>query len=302
MSTLNIEQLFKILVIDLKSIFHLDIEVFEVGSSQSHFSCNKVIGVNKFRINYSKDAGKAVINSVEELMQYVVIFGHELAHCINHHNAYHTRLTHENIAMESMADFQGARYATALYLWGKNLQEILRKNFDYTDGLRRNLIHFCKLMGRVFSILYNDFYKDNNSSLYPHPCNRVTMNINGICSYLYRSPQNLHNPGFYVIANYYITVSLNEDVQKDMITHKNVTHDKNHFLEVHRKIQGDNLQITEINNIKAQSIFGTAYHKTDEEHLKQKKEMKNEILDFIKNSDFKEVINPEVLDKELKIN
>ena len=102
MSILTIENLFKLLVIDIKNIFSLDIDVVESTSSKSHFSSNKAKGEDKYRIYYSKDAGKAEIHTVEDLMQYVVIFGHELTHCINKHNAFRSSLKEENVAIESI--------------------------------------------------------------------------------------------------------------------------------------------------------------------------------------------------------
>lgn len=41
------------------------------------------------------------------------------------------------MAMETHADFQGARIATALYTYGKNLRKILREDFKYADKLKR---------------------------------------------------------------------------------------------------------------------------------------------------------------------
>lgn len=183
MSTLNIEKLFKLLIIDIKNIFSLDIEVIERTSGRNHFSSNKVKGEDKYIIYYSEDAGAAEIHTVEELMQFVVIFGHELAHCLNKHNTFRSSLKEEDVAIESMADFQGARIATALYTWGDNLKKLLKEDLQYPDELKKLKIEYSKLMGRVFSKLYKDFYKDNTSSSYPHPCKRVGLNIAGVASF-----------------------------------------------------------------------------------------------------------------------
>lgn len=67
--------------------------------------------------------------------------------------------------------------------------------------------------------------------------------------------------------------------------------DTNHLLEVHRSIQGNKLQITAIDNIRAEPIFGTYYYKTDAEYLKQKEEMKEEILSYVQKSGLSELID-----------
>lgn len=291
MSILTIENLFKLLVIDIKNIFSLDIDVVESTSSKSHFSSNKAKEEDKYRIYYSKDAAKAEIHTVEDLMQYVVIFGHELTHCINKHNAFRSSLKEENVAIESMADFQGARIATALYTWGDNLKKVLKEDLKYPDELKKRKIEYSKLMGRVFSKLYKDFYQENMSSSYPHPCKRVGLNIAGVASFFYRMPQYQKQQGEYLWIHFYALNALDEDIRLAMGAYEEKKIERNNLLEVHRSIQGDKLQITAIDNIRAEPIFGTYYYKTDAEYLKHKEKMKEEILSYAKNSGLSELIN-----------
>jgi len=286
LSKINVEQLFILLCADVKHLITFEVETQNKGNSFIHFSANKLKDQKKYLIKYSKDAGNANIKDVEELLEYVVIFCHELTHCLNDHSTFQAGSNKEVMAMETHADFQGARIATALYTYGKNLRKILREDFKYADKLKKDKTTFCKLMGRVFTKLYYDFYKDGDTTKYLEPFERVGMNIAGVASFFYRSPQFLQVRGEYVGMHLKMITSLDNEIVE---AYQNKSSLKgfqiiDEVVAVHRKIQGNRPKITEIRSPIFEPIFGTNYHKNDKYRLIQKKDMKDEIMEYAKNN------------------
>lgn len=293
MLKINVEQLFILLCADVKSLITFEVEAIDKGYSLPHFSANKLKDHKKYLIKYSRDAGNAHIKDVEELLEYVVIFGHELTHCLNDHSAFQVSSNNELIAMETHADFQGARIATALYTYGINLRKILKVDFKYDDKLKKDKTIFCKLMGRVFTKLYYDFYIDGDTRTYPEPFKRVGMNIAGVASFFYRSPQFLQARGEYVGMHMVMIGALDKKIIE--INHKISSLKELNFIDdvvsVHRQIQGNRLRITDIKSPVFEPIFGTNYHKNDRYRLIQKKEMKDEIMEYAEKNNLLDLLS-----------
>lgn len=198
---LTIYQLFNFLCADVKKLITIDLNIEHTKSSATHFSSNKIKGKEKYLINISKDAGSYKITTIEELMEYVLIFGHELTHCINKHNSYNPENNSEFIATEMHADFQGARIATALYTFGFNLNKIIINEFKYLEKLKKNKRQYCILISKSISKLYNDYFYDTTSSRYPNKNTRLSLCIGGTTSFFYRSPQFQQETGEYALLN-----------------------------------------------------------------------------------------------------
>lgn len=297
MSSITVQQLFKFLCADVQRIIKLDVNVVDKGFSLPHFSANKLKDVEKYFIKHSRDAGNFKITNVEELLEYVVIFGHELTHCLNKHSGYTAENNRENVAIETHADFQGSRIATALYTYGVNLKKILKEDFKYPDKLKKDKTVYCKLMGKVFSKLYYDFYLEGDSKAYPDAFKRVGMNIAGVASFFYRSPHFLQARGEYVGMHLLMILALDKGII-DSNYDESKPPEKFDFIHdvvsVHRKIQGDNTRITDIESPMFEPIFGTNYHKNDTDRLIQKYEMRDEILDYAKKKDLLHLINEDI--------
>ena len=247
------------------------------------------------------DAGNHTINDVVELMEYVVIFCHELAHCLNNHSVYKPEQNVEFSAMEAHADFLAGRMATAFFTYGINLRKIIEKDYKYDKKDHRSKIEYCKLMSKAFSKLYLEYYKGNEHPRYPHPTERVGLNIAGVCSFFYRSPQFQTVRGEYVMWNFVMTKNLDASYFADMQEAKNSGKSEasfmNHVLDVHLQIQGNNNQINDIGPNQLHHIFGTQYIKNEQIRRQHREHMKSEILCYAEENGLMNLINDDVFER-----
>lgn len=307
MAKIKVKQLFTFLCADLKNLIKFNVIAEEKGNSYPEFSANKRKELNEYLIKYMTDAGNYEIQNVVELMEYVVIFCHELAHCLNNHSVYKPEKNVEFAAMEGHADFLAGRMATAFYTYGTNLQKIIKDDYKYDEKDQRNKTAYCKLMGQAFSKLYFDYYKGNEHPRYPHPTERVGLHIAGVSSFFYRSPRFQVVRGEYVLIN----MLLVKNLAPEIITEMGKAHESNktesefisHVLDVHLKIQGEQPQINDIESPQLHHIFGTQYIKNERIRRMHKEHMKNEVLNFVKEKGLTDLINEEVFDEfELRKN
>lgn len=292
---ITIYQLFNFLCADVKKLITIDLNIEYLQSSSTHFSSNKAKDQEKYFIKISKDAGSYKITSLEELMEYVLIFGHELTHCINKHNSYNPEDNNEFIATEMHADFQGARIATALYTYGYNLQKIIFNVFKYPIKKKKKKQEYCTLISKSISKLYKDYFIDNESFRYPKKLTRLSLCVGGIASFFYRSPQFQQEIGEYALLNILITKNLDEDILNHF---SNTFHESldliNVVQSVHRKIQGTKLYITNIKNPHLENIFGTSYHQNIYSKNIQKEQMRVEILTVLEKHQLEFLITEEL--------
>ncbi|HDV0685957.1 TPA: hypothetical protein RHI37_003593 [Acinetobacter baumannii] len=307
MAGIKVKQLFVFLCADLEKLITFDVSPVDKGFSNIDFSANKKRELNKYFIKYTTDAGNYELKDVIELMEYVLIFCHELAHCLNNHSVYKPEENAEYTAMEAHADFLAGRMATALYTYGYNLRKIIEIDYKYDKKDQRTKSVYYKLMSKAISKLYFDFYEGNEDPRYPHPTERVALNIAGISSFFYRSPQFQTESGDYIMANWTLTMNLDSEIHTAMreariLGEANANFIK-HVLDVHLKIQGDSPQINDIQSPQMHHIFGTRYIKNEQIRRLHKEHMKNEILNFAKEKGLTHLINEEAFEQfELRIN
>lgn len=263
MAKITVKELFEILNEDLKDLITFNVTTVEKGNSYPFFSSNKKSELDEYLIKYMKDAGRHEINDLAELMEYVIIFSHELAHCLNKHSTYKEEEKIESIVMEGLADIMAGRIATAFYTYGSGLKRIIAENYN-DDGLNlRDKKVYCILMSKALSKLYFEFYQENISKDYPSPALRIGLNITGITSFFYRSRQYQKVKGDYLQINMDISLNLDPLILTDMTetssNDKSVDEFMQKTLELHIKIQGDEGQINDIRSPDLKHIFGTKY-------------------------------------------
>ncbi|PWB14211.1 hypothetical protein DCO44_09875 [Acinetobacter sp. AM] len=301
MSKIKVKQLFTFLCADLKKLIEFNVLPVDKGNSTPEFSANKKKELNEYLIKYMSDAGNYTINDVVELMEYVIIFCHELAHCLNNHSVYKPEQNDEFSAMEAHADFLAGRMATAFYTYGINLMNIIEKDYKYDKKTQRDKNAYCQLMAKAFNKLYAEYYKENEHPRYPHPTERVGLNIAGVCSFFYRSPQFQTTQGEYVMMNYVMTKNLDSNYFNDMEEANNSgkleSNFMNHVLDVHLKIQGDSMQINDIGTTQLHNIFGTQYIKNEQIRRHHKEHMKNEILHYVNEKGLADLIDEKVFEQ-----
>ncbi|HAV3158472.1 hypothetical protein [Acinetobacter baumannii] len=287
MAKITVKELFEILNEDLKDLIVFNVKTNEKGNSYPVFSSNKKRELDEYLISYMKDAGHHQISDLAELMEYVIIFSHELAHCLNKHSTYRPEEKIESVVMEGLADIMAGRIATAFYTYGTNLKKVIAEKYNI-DGLNlRDRNTFCILMGKALSKLYFEFYKENNSKGYPPPAQRVALNITGITSFFYRSPQYQDIRGDYTAINIKLTVSLDSSILTDLSEtcpkDKSVDDFMKKIHELHLKIQGSDEEINDIKSPRFKHIFGTKYiHATQKQKEVQKVLLKQEMLSYAK--------------------
>lgn len=273
---LTISSLFENLNKDVHSLINFNI-CSTISSSRFPFSSTKK--GNQYYINYSKDAGDAEINDIQEFFEYLFIYCHELAHCLNKHNGYRTDVILKDCALETMADHQGTLIAMSIYTYGKNINEILIQNFNCNKNTKYNESLFCQNVAGALEKLYFDFYKENRSRKYLPAGKRIVTHIMGIGSFFQRNRKFLSFKEQYIAIMAKIIVNLNDTIidirdmpsMEEVITEIKVTH---------QEIQGDKKQITEIKNPLLVSSFGTSYKGTMPLFLKNR--IEQEIQDALK--------------------
>lgn len=300
MSRLTVKQLFNFLCEDLEHLINFNVVIVDKGNTYPEFSANKMKDENEYLIKYMTDAGNQEIENIEDLMKYVVLFCHELGHCLNAHSTYRAEENVENQALEAHADFLGGRLSTAFYTYGPNLKKIVVKDYQYPEDEQRNKQAYCKLMGNVFSKLYFEYYKDNSHPRYPHPTQRVSLNIAGVCSFFYRSPQFQAIPGEYITMNMVMTLALDSEIHQELHrAHQTGQANSNfikHVYSVHRKIQGEKSEINDIEAPHLEHLFGSRFYKSEVEQQLHKEFMKKEILTYAKQKNIADLVNEEIFE------
>ncbi len=287
MAKITVKELFEILNEDLKDLITFNVTTVEKGNSYPFFSSNKKSELDEYLIQYMKDAGRHEINDLAELMEYVIIFSHELAHCLNKHSTYKEEEKIESIVIEGLADIMAGRIATAFYTYGSGLKKIIAENYNDDGQNLRDRNTFCILMGKALSKLYFEFYKQNSSTSYPPPAQRVALNITGITSFFYRSPKYQGIRGDYTAINIKLSLSLDSSILTDISetspNDKSVDDFMKKIHELHLKIQGSDEQINDIKSPRFKHIFGTKYiHATQKQKEVQKVLLKQEMLSYAK--------------------
>lgn len=300
MSELTVKQLFSFLCEDLKLLIVFNVVVVDKGNSYPEFSANKMRDENEYLIKYMTDAGDQKIESIEELMMYVVLFCHELGHCLNAHSTYRPEENLEYQALEAHADFLGGRLATAFYTYGLHLRGVIGEVLQYPESEKKCKTTYCKLMGKVISKLYFEYYRDNPHPRYPHPTERTGLNIAGVCSFFYRSPQFQTTQGEYIAMNMVMTLALDPTIHKELheasLTGTATSEFIQHVPSVHLKIQGDKSEINDIETPHLENIFGSKYYKNEVEQERHKEHMKQEILNYAKQKNLTDLVNEDVFE------
>lgn len=287
MAKITVKELFEILNEDLKDLIVFNVKTEDKGNSYPVFSSNKMRELDEYLISYMKDAGHHEISDLAELMEYVIIFSHELAHCLNKHSTYKPEEKIESVVMEGLADVMAGRIATAFYTYGTNLKKIIAEKYNIDDQNLRDRNTFCILMGKALSKLYFEFYRENSSKGYPPPAQRVALNITGITSFFYRSPKYQGIRGDYLAINIKLSESLDSSILSDISetcsNNKSVNEFMQKVLELHLKIQGNEEQINDIGSPDLKHIFGTKYIEGSKEMKELHREhLKEEMFHYAK--------------------
>ncbi|MDC4825685.1 hypothetical protein NQ838_15225, partial [Acinetobacter baumannii] len=133
MAKITVKELFEILNDDLKDLIVFNVKTEDKGNSYPVFSSNKKRELDEYLISYMRDAGHHEISDLAELMEYVIIFSHELAHCLNKHSTYKPEEKIESVVMEGVADIMAGRIATAFYTYGTNLKKVIAEKYNIDD-------------------------------------------------------------------------------------------------------------------------------------------------------------------------
>lgn len=253
MNKITISHLFRELSQDVSELIDFK-TLSKESSSQFPFSSSKIN--DTYYINYSRDAANAEIKDIQELLEYLIIFCHELAHCLNKHNGYKTDSLSKERCLETHADHQGANMATYIYAEGKKFDKILA-NFNYTENKYKESL-FCQNMAGALNKLYFDFYKHNTSSKYLPPEERIITHIMGIAACFFRNQDYLSSSTRYIN----ILQGLVKYVDSQITNNFDASNLDSLIPEIrntHQEIQGINREITQISNPNLKASFGTSY-------------------------------------------
>lgn len=142
-------------------------------------------------ILFSKYLADQKIFSIDDIMFCLIIIGHELAHYVNKHNSHKDTSNLNSVAIETWAEFFGARIMFTLITKGSamfgKIENIIAVPFakPAPAWMRQDIL--LKACGRALRRAYDSLYKQTDGSAkYPNSSIRVLTFIAGISSFFAR--------------------------------------------------------------------------------------------------------------------
>ena len=136
---------------------------------------------NNERIRFSKDLSSFEPNNLSDLFYIAIIACHEFAHYLHRHNSTEDSDNLDSMALESWADFYGARLFITLISFGKRTVKSIK---EFIDPISQEII--LKSIGAALFDIYKYIYAHNTSDQYTPPFERVSIFCAGVTSFFYR--------------------------------------------------------------------------------------------------------------------
>lgn len=167
---------------DLQGFFYhnkLSIRI-EFDSNSIHHA-SYVGADDKERIRFSKDICDFETKNLSDLFYVAIIACHEFAHYLNSHNSTTDVDNLDSLALETWADFYGARLFVTLITFGKRTQKSIKSFINpITQG------EVLENIGKALSDVNKFIYEQNESPKYPPPPERASIFCAGVLSFFYR--------------------------------------------------------------------------------------------------------------------
>lgn len=225
------------------------------------------------RVALSKDFCEFDITSIGDLLSALIVISHEIAHYLNRHNDRQDRKEIDFTAIETWADFFGARIFMTAITFGKKSQYLIKR---FIEVMHQDSV--LPAVGRAIGDIYEKIYKHNTDARYPQAFERVLIFNAGTTSFFYRLFGEI-NPSWTI---HVITTLLREAGFAERAGQHNpnwAEHDEivKTASFIHREIQGDKASIT--HGLKPQYIplLTTNYQITPDQEKSYRKKWMTEI-------------------------
>lgn len=140
------------------------------------------------------------INSLKFFLFTLIVLGHEIAHCVNHHNTHQDRDARDSEAFEQWADFFGVRVALTLLTYGSFTGEAIASYGELVipyasldtvpDEVKADRL--LRGLGDALALAHASIYSETDSaSGYPNSADRALSVAAGVFSFFYRYFGNL---------------------------------------------------------------------------------------------------------------
>jgi hypothetical protein len=235
----------------------------------------KVVGdAQTHRLLFSRYLADQKVESIDDLMFGLIIVGHELAHYVNKHNSHNDESKLDSVALESWADYFGARIMFTLLTFGSTIDKIVDDLLAVpfckpcTQGERQSLI--LRAVGRALRRTFDTLYKQTDGSAkYPKSDVRAQIFLAGVVSFFYRFFGDLkENWTLYVLKRTVIENGLaaaSYDSQAQPVPDTFFER----LREIHSRIKGPALFITAGLKLEYWNMVGTHY--VDDESVRDQR-------------------------------
>lgn len=182
MELMNGKTIIQDLAKDLQGFFfHNQLTVkMEFDTNSRHHASYLGVDENE-RISFSKDLCNFVPNSLRDMFYIAIIACHEFSHYLNRHNSISDSENLDSVALETWADFYGARLFVTLITFGKRTRKSINKLNPNAD---QNII--LDEIGKSLGDIHQYVYEQNTSKKYQPPLDRCSIFCAGVTSFFYR--------------------------------------------------------------------------------------------------------------------
>lgn len=225
------------------------------------------------RINLSKDFCEFEIDTVENLFFVMMTVCHESAHYLNKHNDHEDSNKTDFTAIETWADFFGARIFITVITFGKRSQSLMKM---FMPELNQDAV--LRAIGRAMKKMYQSIYLPTTDQRYPAAIERVLIFNAGVTSFFYRIYDSLQ-PKWTI---YMLKTMLNESELTDIAAQHNADWSRhsqiaNASSSIHKSIQGVDISITKGMKPQYISLLVTNYNLSEHEKRQRGKRLEEQV-------------------------
>lgn len=247
---------------DLESLFeetaHFELKI-ELDSNSRHHACISGDGEN-LRIRFSKDFCMAPVTNIDDLHFFLIIICHEFAHYLHAHNSHNDTSDFDSKSIEAFADFFGVKIMMTLITYGKNFIS-LYDNLSFNSKTQKEII---KSIAEAISKLAETIFK-NESPKYSNRISRIGHFAAGITSFFDTEFNSMNvRRSLSLLEIIYTTDKISELLILESNKFEMDANLISRFDEIHKKIQGSDLEITKGIKPFFKKFIGTSYNSTNE--------------------------------------
>jgi hypothetical protein len=238
---------------------------------------------SKSKLCFSKDFCSSNVENVDDLNFFLLIVGHELAHYLHDHNQHQDAENIDSKSVEAWADFYGTKLMMTLITYGSRTMDLYSQlDVKFHGGI------IIESIGRALSRLATTLFVTDSKKYSPRIA-RVGFCAAGITSFLDKNFGDMKvQRSLDAMTRIY---SQGELEQLLFLEREAFELDRSlleNAMEIHEKIQGIKLSITQGLKIEYFNYLSTSFHTTKEsrdlyikQHIQQAKKQGFDIPELV---------------------